>query len=354
MNVLLLGRDVINHDVQWLPALLAIASTAFYALLAIRFAAERFGGDGVLYASQGTLSELVSRPKESQSHFSFAAALLGLSLLLPINLIAIGVLGRLATVLESQYTTFAFLMMSFTFLSFFCVPWLIAVARRVTLRTGFASGMPSGWFWMPAVLLGLFMWPVLAAFVDQWYGVMGLFEGAEVAAIRHDALVELTKGQVEKFRTLPVVVVAFAFAIVPAVCEEWFFRGMIMQTLLKRGSAVKAILMSAALFGFFHILSNSAISLDRLIPTTLMGILLGYVCYRSKSIWPGAILHMLHNGCLVFLGYFQPQLSQLSWFPAEGENVPATWLIPAIVVSLIAVAMITAVKPSEKVVSSVA
>jgi len=63
---------------------------------------------------------------------------------------------------------------------------------------------------------------------------------------------------------------------------------------------------------------------------------------------------MLHNGCLVFLGYFQPQLSQLSWFPAEGENVPATWLVPAIVVSLIAVAMITAVKPSEKVVSSVA
>jgi len=183
---------------------------------------------------------------------------------------------------------------------------------------------------------------------------MALFEGAEVAAIRHDALVELTQGQVEKFRTLPIVVVAFAFAIVPAVCEEWFFRGMLMQTLLKKGSPTKAILISAALFGFFHILSNSAISLDRLLPTTLMGILLGYVCYRSKSIWPGAILHMLHNGCLVFLGYFQPQLSQLSWFPDEGADVPMMWVVPAIVVSLIAVAMITAVKPAEKVVGSVA
>jgi len=354
VNVLLLGRDVINHDVQWFPALLAILSTAFYALVAIRFASDRFGGDDVLYASQGTLSELISRPKKPQSHFSFPAAMLGLALLLPINLIAIGALGRLATVLESQYTTFAVLMMSFTFLSFFCVPWLIAVARRVSLRTGFASGLPSGWFWLPAVLLGLFMWPVLAAFVDQWYGVLALFEGADVAAKRHDALVELTKGQVEKFRTLPVVVVAFAFAIVPAVCEEWFFRGMIMQTLLKKGSAVKAILVSAALFGFFHILSNSTISLDRLIPTTLMGILLGYVCYRSKSIWPGAILHMLHNGCLVFLGYFEPQLSQLSWFPAEGADLPLMWVVPAIVVSLIAVAMIGAVKPSEKVVGSVA
>ena len=354
VNVLLLGRDVINHDVQWFPALLAILSTAFYALVAIRFASDKFGGDDVLYASQGTLSELISRPKKAQSHFSFPAAMLGLALLLPINLIAIGALGRLATVLESQYTTFAILMMSFTFLSFFCVPWLIAVARRVTLRTGFASGLPSGQFWLPAVLLGLFMWPVLAAFVDQWYGIMALLEGAEVAAIRHDALVELTKGQVEKFRTLPVVVVAFAFAIVPAVCEEWFFRGMIMQTLLKKGSAMRAILVSAALFGFFHILSNSAISLDRLIPTTLMGILLGYVCYRSKSIWPGAILHMLHNGCLVFLGYFQPQLSQLSWFPAEGADVPLMWVVPAIVVSLIAVAMIGIVKPTEEVVGSVA
>jgi len=354
VNVLLLGRDVINHDVQWFPALLAILSTALYAVLAIQFAANRFGGDDVLYASQGSLSDLVSRPKKAQSHFSFPAAMLGLALLLPINLIAIGALGRMAKVLESQYTTFAVLMMAFTFLSFFCVPWLIAVARRVTLRTGFASGMPSGWFWLPAVLLGLFMWPVLAAFVDQWYGVMALFEGAEVAAIRHDALVELTKGQVEKFRTLPIVVVALAFAIVPAVCEEWFFRGMIMQTLLKKGSAVKAILISAVLFGFFHILSNSAISLDRLLPTTLMGILLGYVCYRAKSIWPGAILHMLHNGCLVFLGYFQPQLSQLSWFPEEGADIPLTWVVPAIVVSVIAVTMITFMKPPEKVVGSVA
>ncbi len=354
VNVLLLGRDVINQDVEWFPAMLAVVSTALYALVAIRFAANRFGGDDVLYASQGSFGDLITRPKTVQSHFTMNAAMFGLALLLPINLIAIGALGRMAKVLETQYTTWALLMMSFTFLSFFCVPWLIAVARRVSLRTGFASGLPSRWVWLPAILLGLFMWPVLAAFVDQWYGFTALFQGAEAAAQRHDALIELTKGQVEKFRTLPVVVVAFAFAIVPAVCEEWFFRGMIMQTLLKRAEAWKAILVSAALFGFFHILSNSTISLDRLLPTTLMGVLLGYVCYRSKSIWPGAILHMLHNGCLVFLGYFQPQLSQLSWFPEEGADVPLMWVVPAIVVSLIAVGMISAAKAPEEVVSSAA
>ncbi len=351
VNVLLLGRDVINHDVQWVPALLAVSSTALYALLAIQFAANRFGGDDVLYASQGTLGELLSRPKKTQSHFSTAAAMFGLALLLPINLVAIGALGRMAKVLESQYATWALLMMSFTFLSFFCVPWLIALVRRVDLSSGFASRWPSLGFWGPAILLGLFMWPILASFVDQWYRVSELFIGADMAAARRDMLVELTQDQVVKFRQLPVAVVALAFSIVPAICEEWFFRGMIMQTLLKKGAAWKAILVSAALFGFFHTLSQSTLSMDRLLPTTLMGILLGYVCYRSNSIWPGAVLHMLHNGCLVFLGYFQPQLSQLSWFPAEGENVPATWLVPAVVVSIVAVGIISILKPGEKVVS---
>jgi len=63
---------------------------------------------------------------------------------------------------------------------------------------------------------------------------------------------------------------------------------------------------------------------------------------------------MLHNGCLVFLGYFQPQLSQLSWFPQEGADVPMLWVVPAIVISLIAVTMITVAKPSDKLAGSVA
>ena len=178
------------------------------------------------------------------------------------------------------------------------------------------------------------MWPLLAILVDGWYELTGLLVGEEAAKARQETLLELTQGQVEKFRQLSPIVMAFAFSIIPAFCEEWFFRGMVMQTWLKaklKDAPWKAILFSAAMFGFFHVLSNSAISLDRLIPTTLMGVLLGYVCYRTASIWPSAILHALHNACLVFLGYYQPQLSQLSWFPSEGESVPMTWAIPALI-----------------------
>lgn len=349
VNVLLLGRDVINQQVEFLPALFAIVSTLSYALLAIRFAANRFGADNILYANQGSLGDLIARPKTRQPYFSTAGASFALLLLFPLNLIAIGALGRLAKPLENDYPLFVLLMAAFTILSFFVIPLAIGWYRRVEFSSAFATSWPKIWFVVPAIALGLSAWPLLAFLVDQWYELSGLLVGEEAAKQRKDALLELTQGQVEKFRQLSPWVVAFTFSIVPAVCEEWFFRGMLLQTWLRnksQRSAGPAIFFTAAIFGIFHVLSNSAISLDRLLPTTLMGVLLGFVCYRSGSIWPGVILHSLHNGCLVFLGYYQPQLSQLSWFPGEGESIPAAWSLVALGVCSVSILLLVKMKPA--------
>ena len=347
VNVLLLGRDVISQQVQLLPAVFAIVSTLVYALIAIRFAAGRFGADNILYANQGSLSDLIARPAAIANHFTTPAAVLALLLLFPLNLIAIGALGRLAKVLAEDYALLVILMATFTMVSFFLLPCVIGWHQRVRFRSAFAVRWPNFRFIVAAMMLGLSAWPLLAILVDGWYEVTGLLVGEDAAKARQETLLELTQGQVEKFRLLSPIVVAVAFSIVPAFCEEWFFRGMVMQTWLKskqNASPWKAILFSAVMFGFFHVLSNSAISLDRLLPTTLMGVLLGYVCFRSRSIWPGTILHALHNACLVFLGYYQPQLSQLSWFPSEGESVPVVWAVPALILCTIAILLIASGK----------
>lgn len=349
VNVLLLGRDVINQQVEFLPAIFAIVSTLSYALLAIRFAANRFGADNILYANQGSLGDLIARPKTRQPYFSTAGATFALLLLFPLNLIAIGALGRLAKPLENDYPLFVLLMAAFTILSFFVIPLAIGWYRRVEFSSAFATSWPKIWFVVPAIALGLSAWPLLAFLVDQWYEFSGLLVGEEAAKQRKDALLELTQGQVEKFRQLSPWVVAFTFSIVPAVCEEWFFRGMLLQTWLRnksQRSAWSAIFFTAAMFGVFHVLSNSAISLDRLLPTTLMGVLLGLVCYRSGSIWPGVILHALHNGCLVFLGYYQPQLSKFAWFPGEGESIPAAWSLVALAICASAIVVLMKLKPA--------
>ena len=348
VNVLLLGRDVISQQVQLLPAIFAVGSTLLYAIVAIRFAAQRFGADNILYANQGSLGDLIARPTATRNYFPTPAAMLTLLLLFPLNLLAIGALGRLAVPLADDYAMFVILMAAFTVVSFFVLPAVVGWHQRVRFRSAFAARWPKFRFIIPATLLGLCMWPLLAILVDQWYELTGALVGAEAAKARQETLLKLTQEQVEKFRQLSPVVVALAFSIIPAFCEEWFFRGMVMQTWLKaksNASPWKAILYSAALFGFFHVLSNSAISVDRLMPTTLMGVLLGYVCYRAGSIWPSIILHSLHNACLVFLGYYQPQLSQLSWFPAEGESVPMTWVMAALIVCVVAMLVLARLKP---------
>ncbi len=87
------------------------------------------------------------------------------------------------------------------------------------------------------------------------------------------------------------------FALIPAICEEFAFRGFIL-TGLERGHKTRdAIIMSALLFGFMHVL----ISLfQQLFNATLLGLILGLLAVRSRSILPGIVFHTMNNG-LAFL-----------------------------------------------------
>ena len=110
---------------------------------------------------------------------------------------------------------------------------------------------------------------------------------------------------------------------------------MLLRSLLKTNKVWTAIIISAVVFGLFHVLSNSVIALDRLVPTTLVGIVLGFLAYKSDSILPGILLHALHNAAVSFLAYFQPQLSQYPWFPDESDPIPYWWVIVAVIVAAI-------------------
>ena len=84
-------------------------------------------------------------------------------------------------------------------------------------------------------------------------------------------------------------------AISPAVCEETLFRGPILRGLGTRLGPMAAIVATAALFGLFHL------DIYRLIPATLLGILLGYLANQSRSIVPSMLAHFCNNAVLVTL-----------------------------------------------------
>ena len=83
-----------------------------------------------------------------------------------------------------------------------------------------------------------------------------------------------------------------SIALVPAVCEEFLFRGVIAANLLPYGKGV-AIIGSAVLFGLMH--QNAA----QIFYTTVAGIFMGYVYVKTGSILCSTIIHFINNGISV-------------------------------------------------------
>jgi CAAX protease family protein len=96
-----------------------------------------------------------------------------------------------------------------------------------------------------------------------------------------------------------ILVFANAICIVffAPVIEELLFRGFI-QTWLKSYLGRWSILLSAFVFASLHYSASQKIigNLSLLIPLFLLGVLLGFLYERQKSLWAPIGLHMLYNG----------------------------------------------------------
>ena len=95
-----------------------------------------------------------------------------------------------------------------------------------------------------------------------------------------------------------------AVGILAPLAEEVVFRGAILRTLLgimsKKNHWV-AIIISAALFGLAHF--NAA----QFVNALLMGLLLGWMYYRTGSLVPGILLHWVNNTMAYVLANIMPQ-----------------------------------------------
>lgn len=95
-----------------------------------------------------------------------------------------------------------------------------------------------------------------------------------------------------------------AIGILAPLAEEVVFRGAILRTLLgimsKKNHWV-AIMISAAIFGVVHA------NLAQFINALLMGLLLGWMYYRTGSLVPGILLHWVNNTMAYVLANIMPQ-----------------------------------------------
>lgn len=87
----------------------------------------------------------------------------------------------------------------------------------------------------------------------------------------------------------------FVVALVPAVCEEFFFRGALQQVIQRcfKGNAHCAILLTALVFSMVHG------DFFGLVPRFLLGVVLGYLFWLSGSMWVNVGAHFLNNAIVV-------------------------------------------------------
>lgn len=95
---------------------------------------------------------------------------------------------------------------------------------------------------------------------------------------------------------LALILFLFCYALLPAIEEEMFFRGLITES-LSRAKVVPAALCSAAAFALYHG------SLTQLLYQFIYGIGLFFIAKKSGSALPGAIAHFINNAAVLVFGY---------------------------------------------------
>lgn len=104
----------------------------------------------------------------------------------------------------------------------------------------------------------------------------------------------------------------FVVALVPAICEEFFFRGILLQyTRFIFASSWMAILVSAILFSGFHG------QFYGFLPRAALGVMLGYLFLNTGSIWVPVSVHFLNNALAVLADYFEKRAVMFQIFDAD-------------------------------------
>lgn len=87
-------------------------------------------------------------------------------------------------------------------------------------------------------------------------------------------------------------------ALIPAIAEEYLFRGNIARGFAKNGYFF-AVLVSSALFALMH--GNPL----QLVHQFIIGVVCAVLYFSTRSLIPSILLHFLNNAIALVLGYFE-------------------------------------------------
>lgn len=124
------------------------------------------------------------------------------------------------------------------------------------------------------------------------------------------------------------VIIFVVAALVPAICEELTFRGLIQTGLKRSYGARHAVVWTGFLFALLHLNPWNFLGL------WFLGVFLGYLRERTGSIRPAIMLHMINNTLALVVFSFQDEdmwLNPPEFIPWEYTIIAGAVLVFALV-----------------------
>ena len=217
------------------------------------------------------------------------------------GVLSVLVLGKDFKSMEGD-VTFARIIISFSQFMFILIPVIILnMLQGNTAKKTFRLNLPKqSVLWLsilgvlviqPAIQAYMFVQnkmltslPIGGQFINSLKELMDSFESATLSLV--------TAHNAGEF-----ILVAFVIAITPAICEEFFFRGLVLTNFERVMTKGKTIFMTGLIFAIFHF------NPFNLIPLILLGFFLSYAVYYSNSILTGIFIHFVNNFLSAFLFY---------------------------------------------------
>lgn len=333
VNIVLLARDVLEGNVDPRLAAAAVGSTAVYVMAAIAVAARIFGTDAILYGSQATWTDIFRRPTEQHEVASMPAALFGLAIIFPAYFLLGNELARAVGWTMTQRLVTSGLV---TIAVFGGIPLGVAMLNRVRLKSGLALTAPGMAAFVGAALIGASLWP----FVHELVLLAGWLDWFTLRPEQVSAANQM----LNQWQAISPALILMVFALLAGVFEELTFRGFFFTSLRTILSPWATIVATAVLFGAMH----EALAPGRILPSTFLGLVLGWVRYRTGSVLPCMVLHILHNGLLLSIAYWRDDLAARGFGIEESAHVPLLWLAIAGAGVCAGVALLTISKPAFK------
>jgi membrane protease YdiL (CAAX protease family) len=177
------------------------------------------------------------------------------------------------------------------------------------------------------VLAGVFLILVSMPLVLFVYQINKALPLPESFRLLEDQTNDAIKGLLQMENPLELIANLTLIALLPAIGEELVFRGVVQQQLLRRiHQPWIALVLTAVIFSFIHF------QFEGFLPRMLLGLLLGWLYWRTGNFWVPVAAHFANNGAQV-LGQFLYN-HDLSSIDME-EDVDIPWYAAAISVLLI-------------------